>query len=874
MDTLFGRKRRTQKEDAHVLRAGLEDGRTSRAAAAHDLPTLSPVRSHHTLNGAGASGSREPPLTEAIAKTSIRAVPSPMAATGKPRDAGAAALRRTVLANMAEARDARPSDADVERMFRDLMDRRDLLLSTGDAPLPMDARQNISTFSVDKKWTLVYNDLLTEHNSERERERTYRIFPPNPVTVPAPQSTMVLMRNSPEWFIKKFMDGSVTSKHIESLAVTLRTCAIGWLQSFVEAKGTPVLSSFLAGLHSRNPPSEQDIALEYEVLKAFRSLFNSKPGAHDALQHPKCISGITQSLISPQLSTRKQAADILLFLCHWEKPEGHRLVLQGIDDLRVTRNLPGRFDGWFTALESALDGRGRMGSLVGASDEVRRLQLSRMPESGLTEYVLNNMFLINAIVNSDIVDQLRDRIQLRKQMAQSGLPRIMDKMRTLNTPDLDMQLSVYEKSAAADQEELLESADRDAPEMLDPEALLQAVLHRVQDTRARDFFLSSLQNLLRIQREGPDLVHSYQLVNSMVSTVAQDRNGAATQGDLESLLGTSVANVLGRFTEQDLLERVQAELLEVRAQLQARDAEARRLRHELESSQGGLVGELQAKLAEVQQDLALSRDNAAAMQRDMDEMERTYVDRVLNLELSLRETSAMLKQHEENAGHAFAQFDRQVLRDSLERQVERSRTIRKLVATSGRQEPLPALVSPQTASPRLDETPVPRYTGAPPLPKTPTPAPRHRGTPTPPPRAPSRQAPRDPDTSSSGDAERIGSALLGLGLDTSASHSPSEVSLHEDNEWSLQAVLASGMARNADLQARMKDVRDARIRRRNESLPGTPEKAPPAAPAAPAETEQGPTPAHTAAPRVSPPALPAPDAGPDAPPPRWRFGRG
>ena len=821
METLFGRKRRTQKDDANVLRAGLEEGRTS-TSSMRDVPTISPVRAP-AIQRKSSGNVHDTTLTEALVKPpSIRAITPGLAATGTPRDAGAAALRRSVMSHLPEARASRPPDADVERMFADLMDRRDLLSNTGTAPLSSDARQNMMAFSVEKKWTLVYNDLLTEQSSDRERERARRVFPTSTPSAPSPQSTMVLMRNSPEWFIKKFMDGTVTSKHIESLAVTLRTCAIGWLQNFVEAKGTPVLSSFLAGLHSRVPPSEQDLALEYEVLKAFRSLFNSKPGAHDALQHPKCISGITQSLVSTQLSTRKQASDILLFLCHWEKPEGHRLVLQGIDDLRAVHNLPGRFDGWFAALESALDGRGRMGSLVGASDEVRRLQLTSMPESGLTEYVANNMFLINAIVNSDIVDSLQVRVHLRSQMTASGIVRIMTKMRALMTPDLDTQLTVYEKGAAADQEELVESMGREGSALLDPHDLLQAVLSRVQDTRAREFLLSALQHLLLIQREGADLVHSYQLIDSMVSTVAMDRNGAATQGDLESLLGTSVSNVLGRFAEQDLLERTQAELRDARAQLQAREAETTRLRHELEASQGGLVGQLQSQLAEAQQDLAMSRENASGLQRDMDEMERTYVDRILALELGLRESNALLKQHEENANSAFAQFDRQVLRDSLERQVERSRTIRKLVATTGRQEPLPPLdTSPEPGQ-------VPHFTGAPPLPPVPqgppTPTPP---TPTPPPRAPERTTPTPMDRSMSADAERIGKAALDLDVsDSNESTEPPAPSFDELDEWSMQAVLASGMAKNADLQSRMKEVRASRIRRRNDSsLPGTPEKA-------------------------------------------------
>jgi cytokinesis protein len=650
-------------------------------------------------------------------------------------------------------------------MFTDLMDRRDLF--GGGAQPSVDALNNMLSFSVDKKWTLVYNDLLTEVQASRDREKNWRAQPGASPGAPAAGSTMVLMRNSPEWYIKKFMDGSVTAKHIESLAVTLRTCAIGWLQSFVEAKGTPVLASFLAALHARPTVSDTDLALEYEVLKAFRSLFNSKPGAHDALQHPKCISGITHSLISPQLSTRKQAADILLFLCHWERPHGHKLVLQGLDDLRAATGSSGRFDAWFSPLETAIEGRGRMGSLVGASDEVRRFQLAGTPESGLTEYVINNMFLVNAIVNSDIVERLNVRVHLRNQMVASSLPRIMDRMRELRSPDLDMQLSVYEKGAEADQEEVLESFHREVmTDISDPREVVDVLLSRIDGSRARDHFLSALQHLLLIHSDNRELDHYYQLIDSMITSVVMDRSGAAERGDLSALLGVSVDNVLNRFSDQDLLFRVQHDLHAARIELQRRGDECERLQLLVDESAGGLVGKLQVQLAELQQELDDARSNSAALQNDMEEMDRTYIDRILNLELELRETSESLRQRADTASIERVQFDRETLRDSLERQVERSRTIRKLVTTPG------APHEPLVGNRIVSET----------------------------------------------DGEKlIGQAALQEQSDMSMQSTDDVNDLDESNDWCINATLASGMARNADLQTRMESVRASRMKRRDES---------------------------------------------------------
>ena len=48
------------------------------------------------------------------------------------------------------------------------------------------------------------------------------------------------------------------------------------------------------------------------------------------------------------------------------------MVLQGLDQLSAANNETGRYDFWFKSLESSLAGRGRMGSLVGASEDVRK----------------------------------------------------------------------------------------------------------------------------------------------------------------------------------------------------------------------------------------------------------------------------------------------------------------------------------------------------------------------------------------------------------------------------------------------------------------------------------------------------------------------
>lgn len=147
-----------------------------------------------------------------------------------------------------------------------------------------------------------------------------------------------------------------------------------WLRSFIDLKGQSVLSNTLSGLNRNQSWRDPEIAFEYELLKCLKTLLNSKYGARDAISQPKCITNITLSLTSPHLPSRKTVCDILTFLSYWDAPKGHQCVLDGLDVLTQVRGEVGRFDAWFATFESTVDGRGRMGSMVGASEEIRSLR--------------------------------------------------------------------------------------------------------------------------------------------------------------------------------------------------------------------------------------------------------------------------------------------------------------------------------------------------------------------------------------------------------------------------------------------------------------------------------------------------------------------
>jgi cytokinesis protein len=102
----------------------------------------------------------------------------------------------------------------------------------------------------------------------------------------------------------------------------------------------------------------------------------TQAAAEEALAYNQIVVQITSSLNTPHIPTRRIILDILVGVAYWDKGEkGEKLpqVISGLEALSMANNEPdGCFSYWFKSLENSLAGRGKMGSLVGASDEVRQ----------------------------------------------------------------------------------------------------------------------------------------------------------------------------------------------------------------------------------------------------------------------------------------------------------------------------------------------------------------------------------------------------------------------------------------------------------------------------------------------------------------------
>ncbi|KAL0073402.1 armadillo-type protein [Phycomyces blakesleeanus] len=467
------------------------------------------------------------------------------------------------------------------------------------------------------------------------------------VTQPIP--TVVTKRNgneyrepdksTPEFYIKQFLEPDmtgVTPRLVAHLAVSLRTMPLSWVRQFIESRGLQVITNVIGILNKREQKTEADLQMEAEILKCFKSLINNRWGAREVISNPQCIYHILLSLVSPPIQTRKLVCEILAFVCHVDLPKGQDIVLKGMDKLREYRREYGRFDAWLKLLDATLEGRGRMGSLVGASEDVKRLGPQGAPDNHLSDYALSNMMLVNSIIS--VIEDVEVRIHLRSQMDACGLQNIMEKMHDFSNENLQRHVDIYTKMKDNDHEDMVEIYnEKILSDMNDPRDVFDTILTRVEGTRSYDFFLSTLQHLLLIQGQGDTKVRHYQLVDNMVTQIVMDRKGLTNEYDAGGL-GMSVGALIDKFAEQDQLAAATSDAKQFKAMYEKAIKEKQELELEINMTQDGLVGQLREKTNSLEDLLRMSRKTISTLQRKLKDTQQEHQAKLVNLDQQLKET--------------------------------------------------------------------------------------------------------------------------------------------------------------------------------------------------------------------------------------------
>lgn len=596
----------------------------------------------------------------------------------------------------------RPADDRVvEQEFLNLMHKR------GWKSLPEQARRQMEAYPVSKKWTLVHQDKLQEWQGEQKRRQQAR----QTLGPTASEGQGMLDRSqeegSPEWYVRKVLDNSINSKQLGSLSVSLRTQPIGWVKNFVEAQGQIALTNVLGKINRKqgqgpapppNTTTDKDLDREYDIVKCLKALMNNKYGADNALAHSQIVMSLAGSLISPRLNTRKLVSEVLTFLCHWANGQGHMKVLQALDHLKSQQGENGRFDAWMRMVEVTVDGRGKMGSMVGASDEVRSGGIGM--ENLLMEYAVASLFLINMIVDAPERD-LQLRVHIRAQFTACGIKRILTKMEGFQYEVIDKQVERYRANEAIDYEDLLErenssmvdSVEGEIRDLQDPAQIVEAILTKIRGTRTADYFVSAMQHLLLIRdNEGEDRLRMFQLVDNMLSYVAMDRR--LPDMDLKQSLNFTVQSLLDRLYTDSEARQLRDEALEARQIADSALAERDEMRAQIELGADGLVAKLQRQLEEQAAVIELRGRQVDSLKGELADLQEVRARELQRNELETRELFLMLREANDAAAAVAKQsgkqgaavdptqmqgiLDREKLMSRLAIQLERAKTQAKL----------------------------------------------------------------------------------------------------------------------------------------------------------------------------------------------------
>ncbi|TQV91017.1 cytokinesis protein sepA [Cordyceps javanica] len=598
----------------------------------------------------------------------------------------------------------KPDDDNViEQLFAQLMHRR------GWHNLPEQARRQMMAYKPDKKWTLLHQDRLAEWQGEQKRRLTARVsqFAQPDVTTYSDEE------GTPEWYVRRVMEDKLDGKGMGSLEVNLRTQQIGWVRRFVECQGQVALVTLLLKINrkianapaSENSKAEKGLDREYDIIKCLKTLMNNKFGADDALMQQKVLLALGTSLVSPRLTTRKLVSEILTFLCTWgDNGEGHYKVIQALDEVKAQSGANGRFDDWMRLVEATVDGRGKMGSMVGASDDIRTGGVGM--ENLLMEYSVATLILVNMMIDAPEKD-LQLRVHIRAQFTACGIKRILSKMEAFQYELLDKQIDRFRTNEAIDYEDMLErenssikdNIEAEVKDLSDPVQIVDAIQQRLQGSRTNDYFVSALQHLLLMRaNDGEERLRMFQLVDAMLSYVAMDRR--LPNMDLKQSLNFTVQSLLDKLHTDSEARQAQDESLESRQIAEAAMAERDEMRAQLELGADGLVARLQKQVDEQSRFIDAQRRQAEGLKAELDGVQTLRAKEAQRNELETRELYLMLRDAQDIAASNAAKgaavssptsttngtnpeqmqgiLDRQRLMERLQMQLERQKTQYKL----------------------------------------------------------------------------------------------------------------------------------------------------------------------------------------------------
>jgi len=275
-----------------------------------------------------------------------------------------------------------------------------------------------------------------------------------------------------------------------------------------------------------------------------------------------------------------------------------------------------------------------------------------------------------------IGDDLDIRLYHRSLMESAGLQRIIAICHEIGTEPMEAQLEHLQSMLEHDESQLRERYDQEVlRDLRSAEDIWNTIRRITENTDAKEYFLSMMRHLLLIREENPDLVGYYRLLDSLVRDVVMDRK----LGTAEKRIGHSVQRLIGQLNDTQRYQAAIQEAAEARSQALSLKLEKEALEEEMSQGLEGLVGNLKAQVALLDQKLHSTRETTKRLQGQLETQKVGYEEQIAQLEAQIMELFRMLREvgkgYEKIIDSSSGTMDRKTLIENLNKHFERTKTI-------------------------------------------------------------------------------------------------------------------------------------------------------------------------------------------------------
>ncbi|VEU23665.1 DEKNAAC104907 [Brettanomyces naardenensis] len=514
-----------------------------------------------------------------------------------------------------------------------------------------------------------------------------------------------LIRNSdPSFYVGQLISNEISLEQLKELDICLSSEEITWTQEFLHQEGALCLCNVLNNLYKTSPilpvkgrrevverqaedlsgpvarklftniSEEYDSVLEKEtrLFRCIKVIADLTIGIEDLKKSDIFIQSIFGGLYSCKPLVRKWATDIITYFYHrtsysdtiyntmhrvmnknvhfqfiqllYSRPGAMGLLDQRSQYILGNRDKVKRYEVWLWGVSRLFEGRGRMGSKVGAFQEFR--YSGPISDNFLAEYALSTLLLINTLVQKS--GNLAQRTRMRRLFLSAGVRDIFECFRRLNNVEINHSIASIDASEQEDQAELrqMEEFKNENINFNDPVSLFSSMWKKSRNTEAGRHLLSMMQNIFVSQSgsltsaDPKQVSRNLKLVDSFINSIT------LASGDDDTDMNISINKLIASYHSDEIARKAVAEAAEAKKKVEEAEAEKDIALQQLNEGSKGVVEDMKSELVERSLILTRLREKLDERDKEVSELKRKRILDKHQQEMEMREMLLLLHSYQ------------------------------------------------------------------------------------------------------------------------------------------------------------------------------------------------------------------------------------